>query len=117
MAGAFLALTCLSTLALGEHYLLDLVVAAPFVLVVRGLCAAGAPERARRAAVGGGALMLLTWGLAIRGDAGRVLPPDVGVTAMVATVLASALLERRLWAAWVPGAWWWVRGRKKAVLF
>jgi hypothetical protein len=38
-AGIFLFLTFLATLGLGMHYLIDLIVAAPLILLVRALCA------------------------------------------------------------------------------
>jgi hypothetical protein len=39
LAVAFLFFTLLATLGLGEHYLIDLVVALPFALGIRGICA------------------------------------------------------------------------------
>lgn len=62
LATGFIGLTILATLGFGEHYLVDLVSAFPFVLLVRALCCAGvhwrAPERWRGALFGLVALLL-----------------------------------------------------------
>ncbi|MFO1081998.1 MAG: phosphatase PAP2 family protein [Reyranellaceae bacterium] len=77
--GLFLAATLAATLALGEHYLVDLIVAVPFVLVVEGIAAnpfAPAGRRASLQAIAAGAAMIAAWLLAIRfgGVALRGLP-------------------------------------------
>ena len=46
---AWLGLTVLSTLAMGEHYFVDLVVAVPLVIGVLALCALDLPWRGARA--------------------------------------------------------------------
>jgi hypothetical protein len=74
--GAFLWLTTLAILGLGEHYLVDLVVALPLVLVALAACA---PARSiyRRRALAAGLTMLgawlawLTWGAALFAGVGR----------------------------------------------
>ncbi|MCA0304272.1 MAG: phosphatase PAP2 family protein [Proteobacteria bacterium] len=69
VGGVFLAGTLGATLALGEHYLVDLIVAVPFVVLVEGIAANPfAPEQRRRAlqAIVGGIAMIATWLLAIR---------------------------------------------------
>jgi hypothetical protein len=74
--GAFLWLTALAILGLGEHYLVDLVVALPLVLVALAACA---PARSiyRRRALAAGLTMLgawlawLTWGAALFASVGR----------------------------------------------
>jgi hypothetical protein len=38
IAGSFAGFTALATLGFGEHYLIDLVVSAPLILVVKGVC-------------------------------------------------------------------------------
>lgn len=69
VGGVFLAGTVAATLALGEHYLVDLIVAVPFVVVVEGL-AANPFAKARRCAslqaIAGGLAMVAVWFLAIR---------------------------------------------------
>jgi hypothetical protein len=68
-AWAFLAATLASTLGLGEHYLVDLIVAVPFTVAVHGLASftgAGEKRRARALAAAGGLAMTAGWLLAIR---------------------------------------------------
>ncbi len=57
---AFVLLTAFATLALGEHYLVDLVVAVPFALAVHAACD-GASLRAPRRALLGGAALTAAW--------------------------------------------------------
>lgn len=57
---AFAALTAFATLALGEHYLVDLVVAFPFALAVHAACD-GASLRTPRRALLGGATLTAAW--------------------------------------------------------
>jgi len=63
LAGALVAVTVLATLGFGEHYLVDLLVAAPFALVAQGVAATSLPRdsRLRLAAVGGGGSLVLAW--------------------------------------------------------
>ena len=68
-AWVFVAATVASTLGLGEHYLVDLVVAVPFTVAVHGLASftgAGEKWRARAVAAAGGLAMTAGWLLAIR---------------------------------------------------
>jgi len=94
----WLGLTVVSTLALGEHYLVDLVVAAPLVVGVQALCMFGLPwgrERVRAACVGLG--LTLAWILALRLAAGAVLAiPALTWMAVLGTMMASALVYRPL---------------------
>lgn len=68
IAGAFLICTALSTLAVGEHYLVDVIVAFPFALIVWQVCVGegsfGNPRRVL--SIMGGGLMLLLWLASIR---------------------------------------------------
>ena len=98
VTGSFVGMTGIATLGLGEHYLTDLVVAFPCVLLVRALCAIDISWRtpARRKGALGGLLMLFIWGLAVRGG----VVPGAGShwvpVAMLATVVGCLLLESRL---------------------
>lgn len=69
VGGMFMVATLAATLALGEHYLVDLIVAVPFVVVVEGI-AANPFSRAHRSralqAIVGGVVMIAVWLLAIR---------------------------------------------------
>lgn len=94
-----LGLTAVATLALGEHYLIDLVVAIPLVVAVQALCSSGIPwtsaER-RNAAIWGFALTAL-WivGLRIGMDV-LVSVPGLLWLAVIATVVAGIGLYRPL---------------------
>jgi hypothetical protein len=68
LAGAFLLLTTFATLGLGEHYLIDLVVAVPFSVAVSAACTGSVPMQSieRRLALAGGGLLTLVWLLLFR---------------------------------------------------
>ena len=90
VSGAFLLLTVLATLGLACHYLIDLVVAAPFVLFVRGLCSVRTPGGWQRCtAVALGLCLVLGWTTAIRAGAPpawaqAALPAVMGMTVLAA---------------------------------
>jgi len=92
----FMSFTLLATLGFGHHYFVDLVVAAPFVLLVRALCAVQLPWAGDRlAGVAAGSIMVAAWCVAVRG----VLPAfmiTIAPAAMLATLIVSAWLEMRL---------------------
>jgi predicted membrane-bound spermidine synthase len=94
-----LGLTALATLALGEHYLVDLVAAAPWMVAMQALCATGlgwaCRERVR--ALAWGAALLLGWILAVRYGVGLFAAvPGLAWAAMAGTLAASAALYRPL---------------------
>jgi enediyne biosynthesis protein E7 len=62
-AAVFLIGTFLATLGMGEHYLIDLVVAMPLCVLVYAACmpSRSAYRRQRRAALIGGAILLAAW--------------------------------------------------------
>jgi PAP2 superfamily len=98
VSGAFLVLTALATLGLGEHYLIDLVIAAPFVVLVRGVCAVTASSPERRLGMLAGAGLTLSWCAACRYG----MPPWAVlalVPASLGTIVVSVLLERRIAAS------------------
>ena len=94
--GAFVLLTACATLGFGEHYLVDLVVATPLVLLVRALCATGLhwADRARSRGAVTGLALLAFWIAAIR-LAPSIAPP-VALFLIALTVGVSALLEGAL---------------------
>lgn len=103
-AWAFLAATVVSTLGLGEHYLVDLVVAVPFTVAVDGLASltsVGKDRRARVEAAAGGLAMTVGWLLAIRfgTDFLRGMP-WLAPSMVLATFAASAALLVRPRLAW-----------------
>jgi len=93
---AYAALIAAATLALGEHYLVDLVAAPPVLAAICALCVEGVSWRApaRRHAILGGLLLYLAWAVLLRPAA------------------AQAAAGWPLWlAAWcalnvAAGAWW-----------
>ena len=93
---AWLGLTVLSTLAMGEHYLVDLVVAVPLVIGVIALCALDLPWRGARArAVWIGMGLTLAWIALLRFGAGILsAAPFLAWPAVLATVFVSALVYR-----------------------
>ena len=96
-SGGFLLLTVLATLGLARHYLVDLVVAAPFVLFVRGLCAVRTAWGWQRCtAVALGLCLVLGWTTAIRAGAPSVWEQTALPAAMGLTVLAAIGAEGRL---------------------
>jgi hypothetical protein len=87
LATVFLALTLLATLGLGEHYLIDLVVALPFAVA-----AMSAVARQNRRAIAAGALTL-AWLVYLRfGLPVFMLSPLGAWMAVLATVIVSVLL-------------------------
>ena len=100
IASVFAALTFLATLGFGEHYLVDLIVAAPFALLIEALCAV---RRERRMALRAGAVALgltLGWLLILRTTLVSHLPAIASWTMVAATVAITVpiqfALHRRL---------------------
>jgi len=98
-AAALLAVTVLATLGLGEHYLVDLVVAVPFAALAQSLGAANVPWRnaTRMVCVSFTALSVLVCLIYLR----QALPPLGGRGAWAWSLLlacggASLILESRL---------------------
>jgi hypothetical protein len=74
IATGFATLTFLATLGFGEHYLVDLIVAVPFVLLIEAICAF---RTERNTALGAGAVGLgltLSWLLILRTSVVAQLP-------------------------------------------
>jgi hypothetical protein len=97
---AIVVVACIlvSTLALGEHYAVDLIAAFPLVLLVRGLCAPYLPlvQPARLHAILAGAALTGLWILAVRcGPVSLELPNLIRALALL-SLAAPILLERRL---------------------
>lgn len=68
MAWIFVIFTLMGTVGLGEHYVIDLVVAVPFTIGIQAGCATGYPlwAKERRDVLIGAALMCLFWGIVIQ---------------------------------------------------
>jgi len=95
----FVAFTVLATLGTGEHYLIDLVVAVPFIVMLLGLFAFSLPwnSRARLASVFGGLSVVLLWLGLLRFANGLFwLSPVVPWALILVTVAASGVQQSRL---------------------
>ncbi len=96
--GVWLVLMLVATLGLGEHYLVDLICAVPFVLLLRAVCASDVPWSARarwRGVIAGGSIFLV-WGLAVRGVIRPSGFPGAVPALAACTVILSAIWEQRL---------------------
>jgi hypothetical protein len=98
LTGFWLAVILIATVGSGEHYLTDLVVAVPFVLMMRALCASEVPWSTfeRRYSLWFGLLLYLIWVLAIRGVINLPAVPGLAPGFMVATVVVALWWERKL---------------------
>src|SRR5262249_35207453 len=99
VALAFLVFTFLATLGTGEHYLIDLVVAFPFALMVLGIFSFSLSwkNRDRLLSVFASLGIILVWLFLLRfANSVFWISPAVPWTLVAATVLASVLLRQRL---------------------
>jgi hypothetical protein len=97
--GAVVALCIMfSTLALGQHYAVDLIAAFPLVLLARGVCAIYLPVSlpARRNAILAGGILIGLWVLAVRGGPVSLALPGLIRLLACLSVAVPILLERRL---------------------
>jgi PAP2 superfamily protein len=100
-AACFAFCTALATLGLGEHYFVDLVAAAPLVLLARAICASDVPlaRPDRWTALALGSVLLVGWCLVVRGIVDPVAWHGLTPALMAATVLACYGAERALFRA------------------
>jgi PAP2 superfamily len=99
---AFVFFTVLATLGSGEHYLVDLVVAFPFSLMIQGVFAFSLPWKntARLSSVLWGVSMVLAWLSLLRfANSFFWISPAVPWVLIAATILASVLQQKKLEAA------------------
>jgi len=94
----FLALTCLATLGLGQHYLADLIVACSLTVAVSAACCADLPwsAPARWHALTAAGCITLGWLILLRLGWLLLLPVPAVWLAVLATVAGSAVLQTRL---------------------
>jgi hypothetical protein len=109
VALGFLIFTALATLGTGEHYLVDLVVAYPFALMIAGMCAFSLAwkHRGRVSAFFLGLLLTLGWLAALRYPyANRLfwLSPVIPWTLCGETVAVAIFCNDRLHRAAEAGA-------------
>src|SRR5580704_13848861 len=100
IASGFVALTFLATLGFGEHYLVDLIVAVPFVLLIEAICALPRDRRTALPVCAVGLALTLGWLILLRTPVVAHLTAW-GSWAMVAGTIAIAIplqfaLRRRL---------------------
>jgi PAP2 superfamily len=99
LAGLFLGATIFSTLASGEHYLVDLVVAVPFTLVFQALWTVSVPfaQSARRRPLVVGAIATIAWVLSLRyGLRLLLISPVIAWGFILLTVAWCLVLENKL---------------------
>jgi len=102
MAGLFLWTTIFSTLALGEHYLVDLVVAVPFTLIFQAAWTMAVPfvQPARREPLAVGASLTIAWFVALRyGLRLFLISPVISWALILLSVVWCLMLEKRLGTA------------------
>ena len=100
IASGFAMLTFLATLGYGEHYLVDLIVAVPFALLIEAICAL---PRERKAALGAGVVglgLMLGWLFMLRTTAVAHVPAWASWAMVVGTIATTVpiqfALRRRL---------------------
>ncbi len=99
VAFAFLAFTVLATLGTGEHYVVDLVVAFPFAVLMEAVCSftLSWKDKRRLAAIIGGLLCTLGWLAALRyGTHFFWVSPLLPWALCLCTIVFSLVLERQL---------------------
>lgn len=116
IAGGLLGLTVLATLGFGEHYLIDLVVAAPFAVAVQALASTGLPWRspARIGATAGGLALVAGWLVYLRMPWLPVFGPVWTWVLLAGTVVVSLVLEQALAASGRLETAWEASSRPKA---
>jgi hypothetical protein len=98
-AMCFAAAVAFSTLALGEHYLIDLIVAFPFVMATQALWTVAVPfsSSERYGTVAAGLLATAAWLIALRWGAYLFFSwPALAWGSMAVTVAGTIWMERRL---------------------
>jgi hypothetical protein len=97
-AAVWFAGTELATLGLGEHWLIDLVVAVPFACLAYALADGAAQYRERRRALVLLGALVCAWIVALRTCSAALAPhPTLVQLAMLATPLLALAIARRLW--------------------
>ena len=102
LAGLFLWATIFSTLALGEHYLVDLVVALPFTLIFQAAWTVSVPlsQSVRRTPLVVATMLTLAWYVLLRyGLRLFLISPLISWSLILLTVSWCLVLERKLSAA------------------
>jgi hypothetical protein len=93
IATGFAALTFLATLGFGEHYLVDLIVAVPFVLLIEAICALRWEPRMALRAGGVGLGLTLGWLLMLRTTMVAQLPVWACWAMVVGTIAVTVPMQ------------------------
>jgi len=99
LAGLFLGATIFSTLALGEHYLIDLIVAVPFTLAFQAAWTVSVPlaTPVRRRPLVVGTMLTLAWIVLLRyGLSWCLISPLLPWTLILVTLGRCLVLEKKL---------------------
>lgn len=102
LAALFVCATIFSTLALGEHYLVDLVVAFPFTLILQAVWSISVPldRSVRRKSLVVGTTLTVAWLVMLRyGLRLFMISPLISWTSILLTVAWCRMLQRKLSAA------------------
>jgi hypothetical protein len=102
LAGLFLWATIFSTLALGEHYLVDLVVAVPFTLIFQAAWTVSVPfpQPVRHQPLVAGTMLTIAWYILLRyGLRLFLISPVISWSLILLTVGWCIVLENRLGTA------------------
>ncbi|HEY2845078.1 MAG TPA: phosphatase PAP2 family protein, partial [Bryobacteraceae bacterium] len=96
-AGLFLFLTLLATLGLGEHYLIDLIVAVPYAVSLRACCMTQAGwSRDRILTAAFNAVLVAAWLVLLRQQALLQIPVAAAWSMALATVASAVWLNSTL---------------------
>ncbi len=99
LAGVFLWATVFATLALGEHYLVDLVVAVPFTLIFQAAWTGSVPltHSVRRKALVAGMMLTLAWLVLLRyGLRLFLISPLIPWSSIILSVVWCLVLQNKL---------------------
>jgi hypothetical protein len=97
IATGFVALTALATLGFGEHYLIDLIVAVPLVILIEGICSKRQKQIIAGAAVVLGWMLFLRLGLTVHVPAAANWALVLATLAMPLMPMTIEVVRRRTW--------------------
>jgi len=86
--GIYMIMTMLATLGSGEHYLADLIVAAPLALAIQAACSTMIRGREQWIAMTIGAVITLAWLIAFRTGAALAIPAGAATWTLAALTVA-----------------------------
>ena len=121
VSGTFFVLTLIATLGFAAHYFTDLVIAAPFLLLIRALCARQLPWTSQRLICGAaGFTLTAAWCLGVHDDVQLPTTAWLIPVAMLSTIAISFALEHFLaeaektHLAHIPESFWLSARQRRA---